>query len=120
MGDNRRRHERFDVYAQVELARDGEMAVLSVRNLSMGGVFVEAPLGEYPNIKVGSKFELTISLANLGPDATEEPPDVSARCVGRVVRRDRSNPPGFAMVFEQVGAEQVESLKTLIDTAPKR
>jgi hypothetical protein len=120
MGDNRRQHERFSVYAQAELARDGEMVILSVRNLSTGGVFVEAPIGEYPNIKVGSRFELTISLAHETDDAGEPPPAIFARCIGRVVRRDRSNPPGFALVFERVAQDQLAGLRALIDTAPKR
>jgi hypothetical protein len=119
--DNRRQHERFHVYAQVELARDGETSILPVRNLSAGGVFIEAPIGEYPNIKVGARFELLISLGDeRGDDEAPPPPPLVARCFGKVIRRDRANPPGFAMVFEQIPTDQLEGLRALIAAAPKR
>ena len=120
--DNRRQHERFNLYAQVELAKDGEIVILSVRNLSAGGVFVEAPIGEYPGIKVGNRFEMTISL---GDDQEEQEgddplPSVACRCVGKIIRRERSNPPGFALVFEQLSSAELRNLHTLIASAPKR
>jgi hypothetical protein len=121
MSADKRRHERYSVYAQVELARDGEMAILSVRNLSVGGVFVEAPIGEYPKIKVGSRFELTISLGGEDEeDGGVPPPPLFVSCFGKVVRRDQSNPPGFAMVFEKLDGSQLEHLRALITKAPRR
>jgi len=121
MADNRRRHERYNVYAQVELAHDGELVILPVRNLSLGGAFVEAPIGEYPKIKVGSRFEVALSL---GDDLDEEDgaplPSVSCRCFGKVARRDRANPPGFALIFEQLTPAELKNLRELIAAAPKR
>jgi hypothetical protein len=121
MSDNRRRHERYNVYAQVELAHDGELVLLPVRNLSIGGAFVEAPIGDYPKIKVGSRFELSLSIGDdEGGEEESTLPSVSCRCFGKVARRERSNPPGFALIFEQLSPAELKNLRELIAAAPKR
>jgi hypothetical protein len=77
---NARRHLRVELLASVEIAAAGEMVILTVRNISMGGVYVLHDGHNLSSFPVGSRHELTI----FTPADTEKQLVVR----GQVVRHD--------------------------------
>ena len=76
-----RRHPRVELLASVELESGGEIIILTVRNISMGGVFVCNDGYALSAFAIGSRHELTIFT----------PSDLDKNLVvrGRIVRHDQ-------------------------------
>jgi len=85
-----RKHPRFALLASVHLASGEGMIVLTVRNISVGGVFVCSDGHDLSSFVVGSRHELTIFT----------PSDVHREMVvrGKVVRHE---PDGMALEWRQ-------------------
>jgi hypothetical protein len=79
---NKRRHPRFELFASVELHKDGETVILPARNLSLGGVSLEADGNDLGRFAVGTVIDVLIF------DAVDEttPP---VRAPAKVLRHDR-------------------------------
>ena len=98
---DRRKHERVNLLAEVQIPHDQEIEFLFARDLSEGGVFLSARPDESPWLLPGVPVELTIALANEPGGAA----GLAIHALGRVVwRQDRStgNQPGIGVAFEQL------------------
>ena len=60
-GSERRKHERFDVIAQVEIKRSNEVWLVPVVNISAGGVLVEFD-DEVPELRAGDAAQVFLDL----------------------------------------------------------
>lgn len=106
--DNRA-HPRFDLLAQVQVTRHSEVYIMSTRNVSRGGIFIQGDPQEYPELKVGTQVELVI----FNPD---DPGQDDVTLTAMVVRRDRVSGrearAGFGLQFLNVGkvADTLERL----------
>ena len=85
-----RKHPRVELYASVELKAGEEMVILTVRNISIGGVFVCSDGQDLSVFEIGSRHELSIFT----------PSDVEKELIvrGRVVRHD---PDGMAIEWRE-------------------
>jgi hypothetical protein len=87
---NSRKHARVELLASVEIAAGGEMIILTVRNISLGGVYVFRDGHDLSGFAVGSRHELTI----FTPGDTEKQLVVR----GQVVRHDEN---GMALKWRE-------------------
>jgi hypothetical protein len=78
-GAERRRHERFELLAQVELRRNAEVSVLPVANISAGGMLIKLEGGELADIAVGEQVNVFL-------DVTDLPEPISLTIDATVVR----------------------------------
>src|SRR5687767_3386493 len=85
-----RKHPRARVFAAVERRRTDEMLCLTVRDLSLGGMWLYAGDHLRPTFPLGSAHPLV--LIDVADDRN------LARAVGEVVRHD---PHGIAMRFKE-------------------
>ena len=121
MTDNRRKHPRFEIVAQVQLGADGDVLVYPAANLSVGGVFVSVSLDEVSYLAVGARLDVTISgmaqeVADDGdPDA---PPEAVVRTKAKIVRLD-AEAPGLALECEPLPDEALASVKALLAAGKK-
>ncbi|MFH0901350.1 MAG: PilZ domain-containing protein [Pseudomonadota bacterium] len=118
MPRDRRQHERVTVVAAVELCLEGEVEILPVRNLSVGGLLLEARPEHYHVLTPGTRFELTLTLSEeVGGDSDQGP---ILRTVGRVVHRSRGTgpgaTPGVGVIFENLTPDEEERIHVLIAT----
>lgn len=109
-GTERRAHPRIEVLAQVQVARDAEVHIMSARNLSRSGIFLNGNPAEMPDLKVGLHVELMIFAAD---DAGE---DVTS--MAHIVRVEDGSTPGtvsgFALTFIDLDLPTVRRLERLI------
>jgi PilZ domain-containing protein len=101
-GREQRRHPRIELYATVELRSLGETLILSIRNISLGGVFLTADGQDLSSIVIGSEEELVVF------DGSDDDKRVVVN--GRVVRRDAD---GIALTW--VGEDSIFKIATLVD-----
>jgi hypothetical protein len=85
-----RRHPRVELLASVEASANGEVVIMTVRNISLGGVFVRHDGHGLSSFPVGSRHELTI----FTPDDLEK--ELLVR--GQVVRHE---PDGMAFKWRE-------------------
>src|SRR4051794_4694350 len=83
-GAERRRFERFNLFAQVELEVDGDVLVLPVINISAGGLLLRAEHGEASAIQVDDRVMVHLDVTDL-PDPITVKMDA---CVVRIVTSD--------------------------------
>ncbi len=115
MSDNRRAHVRIELFAQVEIPREGHIEVLVAHNLSEGGVFLSARADECPWLVPGTTFDLAIALADEGAGPGDD--DLLVHAKGRVVHRDRGAAIGIhgvGVVFEQIDDENRRELRAML------
>jgi hypothetical protein len=62
----KRRHRRHEIFATVKMERDDEVHILSVRDISVGGVFLSRETVDLSHLAVGQTIEL--ALFNTGAD----------------------------------------------------
>jgi hypothetical protein len=102
---NKRKHPRFELFAFVELRQEKETVVLPARNLSLGGVSIDADghnLGRFPQ---GTVLDLAIFDAQ---DETTPP----VRSPARVLRHD---PDGsMALMWNATDPRVTEQLASLL------
>src|SRR6476659_393348 len=77
----KRKHERYELMASVELVSGSETLVLAARNVSMGGIFVACDGNDLTGLKIGSEVELMVFDAQADDSA-------AVRATAEVVRRD--------------------------------
>lgn len=116
-GPERRYDTRIEVYAQAELRGD-DVQLLEVRNLSAGGVYLVGTPREYPELRPGLEFELTIFGIEDGAADGEE---IAVRCRARVIRIDAGfpgkRPPGFGVTLDPLGQDERERMAVLLARA---
>ena len=60
VGSDTRAFPRFDVYAAVSVRTGEELLILTVQNISLGGLFVLADDATRLHLPIGSSYELTL------------------------------------------------------------
>lgn len=109
-----RRSPRIEVFAQAQV-RGSDIYIIPIRNVSAGGAYLEGTLAEYPELKPGVDFALTIfgSEEGMGDD-----PDFNISCRARVIRLDEGfpgkRPPGFGCTIDPVDSDHRERLTSLL------
>jgi hypothetical protein len=124
---DKRSHERFEVMAEVQATSDGEVHVFTARNLSVGGIYLEAGHDEHAWLAPGQHLDLTIALGHRSDvdatDAPAPPPPIVVNCRAKVLRRDPGDgtkrPPGFGVVIQDIDPENVTRLRALIARATR-
>ncbi len=64
-GAERRRFERFDLYAQVELEVDGDVLVMPIINISAGGLLLRAEHGEAVELQVDDRVRIHLDVSDI-------------------------------------------------------
>jgi hypothetical protein len=119
-GRTNRKSPRIEVYAQAEVRATAEgsvadVAIMAVRNVSAGGVYLEGTPAEYPQIKPGTEMDLVIfgSEEGLGDD-----PEFNIVCRARVIRIDAGfagkRPPGFGVTIDPIDQDNRDRLTNLL------
>lgn len=101
---NRRQHERVELYATVTFNAADETFILSVSNLSLGGVFLLADGQDLSKVTVGGEHEIAIT------DGDDPQKEVVVRA--RVLRREAA---GIALKW--VGEDDMFKVAELVDLA---
>jgi len=78
---NARKHERYEMFASVEVHGSTETVILPARNISLGGVYLTADGHDLSVFPVGAQLEVLVFDAL---DDRQEP----VRLAGQVVRHD--------------------------------
>lgn len=111
-GSERRKHERFELIAQLELSHGGEVSLLPVKDISAGGLFIELVPTEM--IRVHAHDEVSVFL-DLGADASGAPLTLSANA--EVVRVDLGGPgrsAGFGLMWKSSDPELFTQLGRIL------
>jgi len=110
----RRHAPRYEVIAQASVGSGDEAYLLTVRNVSSTGVFLEGAPAEHPQLKVGVPLELVLSASAVGKPDDEV---VSVRCNARVARVEPGRPGhlgGFGLTIEAASQEDAEQMRVLL------
>ena len=115
MSQNRRKHQRFEIVAQVQLGADGDVLIYQAGNLSLGGVFVNVKLEEVPFLAVGAVLDVTITGMAVGASSgdAEQPPEHVVTAKAKIVRVDE-RAPGLALEFKPLSPQALTAVKALI------
>lgn len=110
----RRASQRFELLAQANVISGGEVYLLSVRNISAAGAFLEGRPKEHADLVPGVEVEisLTATAPGMGDDEV-----INIDCRGRVARvelRTASSPGGFGISMEPKTAADQERLEDLL------
>lgn len=101
-----RRHPRFELFASVELERDGETVILPARNISLGGVYLEADGHDLGEFAVGGAVAVQVFDA-----VNESQPPVHLD--GHVVRHDGT---GMALMWAPSDPQAALQLGRLLNS----
>ena len=112
----RRAAQRFEIFAQANVASGGDVHVMSVRNISASGAFLEGRPREHADLAPGVEVDvsLTVTTPGVGDDDDEM---INIDCKGRVARvelRTPSSPGGFGITLEPTTAADQERLEDLL------
>jgi PilZ domain-containing protein len=110
----RRAVQRFEIVAQANVASGGDVYVMSVRNISAAGAFLEGRPREHADLAPGVEVEVSLSATTPGMGDDEV---INIDCVGRVARvelRTPGSPGGFGIALEPKTAEDRERLEDLL------
>jgi hypothetical protein len=111
---DRRAAPRFDILAQASVVSGQENYLMSVRNLSASGAFLEGRSKDYPEMRPGAEVEVILSAAS--PTLGDED-IVNVRCRGKVARVELGTPArpgGFGITLEPVDVQDLERLQNLL------
>jgi hypothetical protein len=111
---DRRAAPRFEIFAQASVVSGDDVYLMSVRNVSLSGAFLEGRPKEHPDMKPGIEVEVTLSAASPGMGDEEV---VNVRCRGKIARIEIGTPArsgGFGVTLEPVSAEEREHLEDLL------
>jgi len=103
---DQRKAKRFDLRLPVEVVRKSFQPVSSVgetKNLSAGGVLFSATV----DMEVGEPIEYIITF----PTHTSDSGEVNLRCLGKVVRMERTGDNGESAVLVGATLERYEFLR---------
>jgi hypothetical protein len=106
----RRRHPRLELFAAVRVAVDDETLVLYARNVSLGGIALDATAEELEHFPPGSEHEVMLFDA-----ADEKRPPVNLR--GHVVRHDAD---GLALMWSSTTAAAAAGIGRLLGALKPR
>jgi c-di-GMP-binding flagellar brake protein YcgR len=108
----RRAHPRFELLAQVQVARESEVHIMSADRISRGGVFVKGEPERYPELQVGTRVELVVFDA-------ERPGQEDLALEAQVVRVESGEAsafqPGFGLKFSQLSGFEVGALDSFLE-----
>jgi hypothetical protein len=110
----RRLAPRFEIIAQASVASGGDVYLLTVRNISAAGAFLEGRPRDHADLTPGVEIEVAISAA--APDAIDDEV-LNIECLGRIARvelRTAAGPGGFGITMEPKTAEDRERLEDLL------
>lgn len=107
-GAERRRFERFDLFAQVELELDGDVLVLPIKNISAGGLLLQADPSDLAAIELDAA--VTVHL-----DVTELAEPLAITMQASVVRVVGGPSPSIAVMWTSVDANAVMKLAKLLE-----
>jgi hypothetical protein len=110
----RRAAQRFEILAQASVVSGDDVYLMSVRNVSLSGAFLEGRPKEHPDMKPGVEVEVTLSAASPGMGDDEV---VNVRCRGKIARIEIGTPSrsgGFGVTLEPMSAEEREHLEDLL------
>jgi hypothetical protein len=110
----RRLAPRYEVIAQANIASGDEAYLMTVRNISTTGMFLEGNPSDYPDLKSGVEIEVTLSASD--PSQGDEEV-INVRCKGRVARIEAGRPPGaggFGLTLELANRQDEARLRTLV------
>jgi hypothetical protein len=114
-GSERRAGPRFEVFAQASVASGGgETYLMSVRNVSAAGVFLEGRSLEHPELIPGVAIDLVLSATT--PDMGDDEV-VNVRCRGLVARIEPGSAMqagGFGVSLEPLTADDRAELERLM------
>jgi hypothetical protein len=117
MPGERRQHERFVIRAEAELRRNGTIAHLSARDVSVGGAYLVARLADFMQLRTGCILDLTLTIDEDAPHhAFDDGSTIHARA--RIVRRDPGGdgrPPGLAVEFLRVDLANRARIQALLE-----
>jgi hypothetical protein len=102
---NVRRHQRYELFASVELHKGAETLILPARNISLGGVYLARDGNNLRQFAAGEVVEVMLF------DASDEsrPP---VRATAQIVRHD---PNGMALTWNTVDPEVAKKLILLLE-----
>ena len=110
----RRAAERFEIFAQANVASGGDVYVMSVRNISAAGAFLEGRPREHADLAPGVEVEVSLTATTPGMGDDEM---INIDCRGRVARvelRTPSSPGGFGITLEPKTEADQERLEDLL------
>ena len=110
----RRAAPRFEIFAQASVISGDEVHLLSVRNISAAGAFLEGWPKEHADLAPGVEIEVALSATAPGMGDEEV---INIDCLGRVARvelRTAVSPGGFAISLEPKTAQDQERLEALL------
>ena len=110
----RRAHPRFELLAQVQVARESEVHIMSADRISRGGVFVQGEPSEYPDLQVGTHVEVVVFDAD---HPGQEDLALEAQVV-RVEGEASAYQPGFGLKFSELSGFEVGALDSFLGACP--
>jgi PilZ domain-containing protein len=113
-GSERRAAPRFEIFAQASVLSGEDMYLMSVRNISADGAFLEGRAKEHPDLKPGVALEIVVSAAKPGMDDDDV---INISCTGQVVRVElgtAAHPGGFGITLEPIADADAEQLANLL------
>jgi hypothetical protein len=114
---SQRSSPRIEVFVQAQV-QSGDVRILSVRNVSAGGLYLEGTPEEYPELRPGREIDLVIFGSE---DGRGDDPDFNVCCKGQIIRLDEGfagkRPPGFGCTIQPVDEEARRRLTNLLARA---
>lgn len=105
---DRRRHPRVDLLAQAQVSSMGEVYLLTVRNASRTGLYLDGPPGRHPELQLDIAVDVQIT-------PLEQPEAAPIGLQARVVRIDHDpERPGFALEIEVMDDRSAVALEALL------
>ena len=111
---DRRAAPRFEILAQASVVSGGDIHLMTVRNVSASGAFLEGRPREHADLAPGVAIEVSLSATTPGMADDEV---INVDCVGRVARvelRTPTSPGGFGITLEPKTDEDRERLEDLL------
>jgi hypothetical protein len=111
---DRRATARFEIFAQASVLSGGETYLMSVRNISAAGAFLEGRPKDHADLAPGVEVEVALSATAPGMGDDEV---INISCRGRVARvemRTATSPGGFGIALQPATAQDREMLEDLL------
>jgi hypothetical protein len=106
---NSRKHQRYEMFASVEVHGGRETVILPARNISLGGVYLTADGHDLGTFPVGSRLEVLVF--NALDDRQQ-----ALRVAAQVVRHDAM---GMALMWAYADPQIAYQLGALLETLQK-
>ncbi len=120
-GRDRRAAPRYEIVAQANVTSQDDVYVLTVRNLSAGGAFLEGERGEYPGLTTGVSVDIVLSCSLAGGSDDDV---INIKCNAKITRVQSSTAslrgPGFGVAMTPASAQDAERLIKVLAALAKR